>query len=768
MDDSNEEKGEVLSGQARGSSWELPSLFEREEEFLELIDQNPQPLMIADRESLQFLAVNKAASTHYGFSPEEFLSMDLQRISPQDDLPILTLFQSSNPKTPVLCSICGDIREHRKRESEFVEIGLCRHVRRDGSLILVKVFAQAIRFQQRTVWLILVKDVTAREREHETLQLLVDVVAAAAEAPDTYAITSRCLETICKGTGWPVGQAWFLDEEKIALVCSSSYYSDFDIRDFRAESLVTSLLRGADLPGKVWASNAPVWLDGSGLEMQTARLAAARKVGLNSAFGFPIYDKDQLIAIFEFFSAESRLPDRHLLEALEKVGVHLAVVFQRKKEEQALRHQAFHDLLTGLPNRVLFKDRLTQALAQALRKKQSLALVFLDIDHFKEINDTYGHHVGDELLKAIAMRLCACLRETDTVVRLGGDEFVILLTEIVEDTPRVAQKILDAFRPVFKIDGHKLHVTTSVGVSVFPYDGKDGRTLMKNADVALYRAKENGRNNYQMYTPAMTASAVARLNLENNLRRAIKNHEFSLYFQPLIEMKSGAILSAEALLRWEHPELGLFMPEEFIPLAEDTGLITPIWEWALRSACLQLKSWQEAQIGPRAINMNISSYQFKHPKLVPNVMKILEETGVDPKTLIFEITEGMAMKADFAATLLLEFRHQGIQISIDDFGTGYSSLGQLKRFPIDYLKIDPCFVRELPTDSNDQAIVTSIIALAHGLHMKVIAEGVETVEQLNVLRTLQCDAVQGYLICRPMPVKQLTNLFRHGFDALPG
>lgn len=729
---------------------DLARLREREHQFLRLFERTPNPILIADRETLQFLAVNEAAVLHYGFTCEEFLSKGLVDIRPQEDVP----------------AFLEEIAKYQVENPEFIEMGLRRHMMKDGSLLLVEIFAQATTFQQRPVWLIQVKDVTERERAQETLKLLIDVTAAAAEAQDVYAITARCLESICKLTGWPVGQAWFLDERENLLLCSSSFCSDRDIRDFRSDSLMMKVEKGVGLPGQVWQKGSPIWIDDLTKSNNLPRFALAAKAGLKAAFAFPIRDAKKLIAIFEFLSTVSHHPDRYLLDAFEKLGLHLAIVFQRKWEEDIIRHQAYHDVLTGLPNRILFKDRIAQALAHAHRNQKKLAMLFLDLDRFKMINDTHGHHVGDELLQDVSTRLAGCLREMDTIARLGGDEFMVLLPEIdqVEDAAKVAQKILGSFEPTFDIQGHKFHITTSIGISLFPHDGEDAQTLMKNADVALYRAKEKGRNNYQLYTPAMTANAVMRLNLENNLRRAIRNQEFSLHFQPQLDLRSGSIIAAEALLRWEHPALGVFMPEEFIPVAEDTGLITPIWEWALRHACLQLRDWKQARIGPQALSMNISSYQFQHSHLVPVVTQILDETGVDPHDLILEITEGMAMKADYAISLLRGFKEMGIRISIDDFGTGYSSLGQLKRFPIDYLKIDPFFVRELTTDPNDQAIVTSIITLAHGLHMQVIAEGVERIAQLNALRDLGCDAIQGFLICRPMPADQLTSRFQQGLE----
>lgn len=727
-------------------------LREREHQFLRLFEYNPNPILITDRDTLRLLAVNQAAVLYYGFTVEEFLAKTLADLRPEEDIPAF-------------------VHEWKTtHDGDFVEAGQRRHMKKDGSILLVEIFGQATTFQGQPAWLILVKDITERERAQDTLRLLIDVTAAAAEAHDVYAIASRCLERICKLTKWPVGQAWFHDPRNNFLFCSSySYYSELDISEFRNRSLITNFEIGEGLPGKAWESGVSVWIDDLTKETNQVRFPLAIQAGLKSGFAFPIKDGDKLIAIFEFFTSESHLPDRHLLDAFDKLAMHLAIVFQRKWEEEAIRHQAYHDVLTGLPNRVLLKDRIAQALAHAHRNQQQLAMLFLDLDRFKIINDTHGHQVGDMLLQEVSSRLSSSLRGMDTIARLGGDEFMVLLPEVdqVESAAKVAQKILLGFEPVFDIDGHKFHVTTSIGISLFPHDGQDAQTLMKNADVALYRAKEKGRNNYQLYTPAMTANAIARLNLENNLRRAIQEQEFSLHFQPQVSLKDRKVFAVEALLRWESPDQGLFMPQEFIPVAEDTGLITPIWEWALRDACKQLKSWN-GSMKPPSLSMNISSFQFQHPHLVQVVSRILAETGFDPRELTLEITEGMAMKADFAIALLREFKSMGIKISIDDFGTGYSSLGQLKQFPIDYLKIDPYFVREVATDPSDQAIVNSIIALAHGLKMQVIAEGVETHSQLQALRQLHCDSIQGFLVARPVPLQQLTPLLEKGLEGILG
>lgn len=426
----------------------------------------------------------------------------------------------------------------------------------------------------------------------------------------------------------------------------------------------------------------------------------------------------------------------------------------RRKAEQTLQHQAYHDALTGLPNRMLLNDRLTLTLAHAHRSQQMVALLFLDLDRFKKINDTLGHNVGDRLLQAVAKRLTALVREGDTVARMEGDEFILLLPGIAraEDVARIARRILEAFKHPWMLDGQELHITASIGIALYPGDGEDAETLLKNAGIAMYRAKKQGRNNYQLYNQIMNVRTTKRLALGNSLRHALEREEFVVYYQPQVNISTGEITGVEALVRWQHPDLGLLSPAEFIPLAEETGLIIPIGEWVLRTACAQNKAWQDAGYRPVTVTVNISARQFQQQNLVETVGRVLKETGLDPHYLVLEITESAAMQnADLTIATLRSLKEIGIHISIDDFGTGYSSLSYLKYFPLDTLKIDGSFVQDLTTDPNNAAIVTAIITMAHSLKLKVIAEGVETQEQFTFLKQQKCDGIQGYLFSEPLP-----------------
>ncbi|HEX8409603.1 MAG TPA: EAL domain-containing protein [Thermoanaerobaculia bacterium] len=454
----------------------------------------------------------------------------------------------------------------------------------------------------------------------------------------------------------------------------------------------------------------------------------------------------------------------NLLDNAEVGGIVLNSrdITARKQDEEMIRHLAYFDALTGLPNRMLFDDRLAQALAHSRRRgARGLAIMCLDLDRFKTINETLGHGAGDELLRAVASSLSATLREEDTVARLGGDEFLFLLPEVddVEDAARVARKILTVLEAPFSVHGHELHLTASVGIAMFPLDGDDAETLIRNADTALYRAKKQGGNRYQLYAPAMNAIAYKRLVLENSLRRAIEREEFRLHYQPLVSLHDGRVVGVEALIRWQHPELGLVSPAEFIPLAEETGLVVPLTHWVLRTACRQMKEWQAVGLALMTVAVNISAQRFSAANLPVAVAEALTAAGLDGRHLCLELTESVMME-DVEETIatLLELKKLHVKISIDDFGTGYSSLSYLKRLPIDTLKIDQSFVRNTPADADDAAIAKLIISMAHHLNLSVVAEGVETEEQLRLLRSQQCDIMQGYLVSKPLPGAEMTEM----------
>lgn len=445
------------------------------------------------------------------------------------------------------------------------------------------------------------------------------------------------------------------------------------------------------------------------------------------------------------------------------VIVNCREITQRKEAEETIRHLAYHDALTGLPNRALLGDRLTVALAKARRSNETLALIFIDLDEFKLVNDTLGHTVGDELLRGAASRLTLLLREGDTVSRVGGDEFIVLLSDVdrPEDALQIAERMRENLKEPYQINSLELGVTASIGISIYPDDGDDEASLLRNADTAMYRAKDAGRDNCQLYTSSMGDALRLRVTLETELRAAIEQEQLVVYYQPIVELASGEIVGCEALVRWQHPERGLVLPGEFIEVAERTGLITPPSEWVLHKASADNQEWQGSGLRPIPVAVNVSSRRFQHTGFGEITRRTLADTGLDPHCLHLEITEGTIMEDVVrGAAVLKSLRDSGIRISIDDFGTGYSSLSYPRSLPIDAVKIDRSFVSGIGVHSEDAAVITAIIALAASLHLEVIAEGIETVEQLDFLREHHCRQGQGFLFARPMPAADFKALMK--------
>jgi diguanylate cyclase (GGDEF)-like protein/PAS domain S-box-containing protein len=440
-----------------------------------------------------------------------------------------------------------------------------------------------------------------------------------------------------------------------------------------------------------------------------------------------------------------------------------------KQSQERIEYLAHHDVLTGLPNRHLLNDRLEHAIQRAHRNKTLVAVMFLDLDNFKSINEGLGHPVGDKVLKVAADRLDQVVRDEDTVARIAGDEFSIILEDIVdtESVAILASKILAAYASPFNIDHHELHVSASIGISLYPDDGDDVTSLVKNADAAMHQAKDKGKGCYCFYTQALTSAALDRLHLENQLRKALAQDEFKLFYQPQYALNTGKLIGAEALIRWQNKELGLVSPDKFIPLAESTGLILPIGEWVLYEACRQIKTWHDDGLDLPRMGVNVAGQQVQHGDIVHTVKSVLEATSLDPMYLELEITESFIMRqAEEAISTLRALKELGVTLAIDDFGTGYSSLSYLKILPINKLKVDRSFVKDIPNDKNSEAIVRAVIVLGKSLQLEVIAEGVETEAQEAFLKSEACDEVQGFYYSRPVPADEFTKILQLSMESV--
>jgi diguanylate cyclase (GGDEF)-like protein len=484
----------------------------------------------------------------------------------------------------------------------------------------------------------------------------------------------------------------------------------------------------------------------------------ALRYGLKSCWSNPVCDTQQnVLAVFAIYFRKNCSPSEWDIQLMEHAVNLIRSVIQHFQSEERVSFLRFHDELTGLPNRKLFQEKLNIAINLYTKKHgKMLAVLYFDLDQFKLINDTLGHKIGDILLKGVAERLKSCIRDNDVASRQGSDEFSLLLNNVSKrEVTVIAERINDILAKSFEIEDQEIFVTPSIGISLYPFDGNNADELMRKADIAMNQVKTIGSNNYQFYEPLWDRKTNERLSIENDLRKAIDRNEFKLHYQPIIDIATNKINGVEALIRWDHPTLGGIPPDKFIPIAEETGLIVTIGEWVVNTACHQLKNWQDSGLPILTISVNISIRQFYQPNLVPMIAQNLKESGIDPICLTIEITESMTMDVEKAITILRDLKNLGVKISIDDFGTGYSSLSYLKKFPIDYLKIDRSFIRDIDKSKDDESIATAILLMGKTLGLNIIAEGVETSEQLGILRSHNCNEAQGYLFSKPISNDEL-------------
>jgi diguanylate cyclase (GGDEF)-like protein/PAS domain S-box-containing protein len=669
-----------------------------EERYRDLFEASPLPMWVWDDATLDILAVNQAAVDHYGYTRDEFLLMNVRDVWEPTD--------------------AARYEEHIRNRADRNNLQLLRrHRTRDGRIIDVEVTARGFVLSGRAVWLTLVNDITDRKRAEAALRESEEQFKQLADnIPQVFWITDiRHRDTIYISPaaalmlGRPLEELYRRRNALVKAVHPEDRRRVHDARRF-------AMRGGYDETYRV------VRPDG------TIRWVNDR--------AFPVHDGSGKVYRIAGIAED---------------------VTEKKFAEEQLMQLAHYDVLTRLPNRALFYDRMKQALAQAKRNQWTVGVMFIDLDRFKNVNDTLGHSVGDQLLQQVSERLSKSVRAGDTVGRLGGDEFAIVLSNFssAQDANLVAQKIMAEFDEPFRLEGSDIYVTASIGITLYPNDSLDQDTLIKNADAAMYRAKEAGRNSYQFYTSGMNERAVETLSLESNLRRALERNEFLLHFQPKASVTDGHIIGTEALLRWQHPERGLLSPGEFMPVLEETGLIAPAGNWVLRSVCAQIKAWERQGIVLLPVAVNLSARQFIARDFGPTIRRLLEEHKIDPILLELEITESSLMTNTEDAARTLEYLSAlGVGLAIDDFGTGYSSLSYLKRFPLDALKIDRSFVRDITNDVDDATITRAVISMAHNLSLKVIAEGVETEAQLAFLAEHGCDQIQGYYFSRPLPADE--------------
>jgi diguanylate cyclase (GGDEF)-like protein/PAS domain S-box-containing protein len=667
-----------------------------EDRYRRLFEQHPHPMWLYDPVSLAVLAVNESAMRHYGYSRQEFLSMTLKDLRPAEDVPAL-LQAVERPGSQ------GNTFRHRKK---------------DGSLIHVDIASRDFQFSDRAARLVLANDVTEKMLAEEQLRLAARALENTAEGVMIFSEQRRIIfvnRAFTRITGYSFAEAMGQNADFLR---STEDDAGFDER-------VWSQIRDTGS----WQGEVSRRRKDGAIYPEWRSISAVRDAAGNTT---------HFVAVFSDIS-------------------------QANEAKERLQFLAHHDALTGLPNRVLFKERVQEALNRANRHGRPVGVLFIDLDRFKDINDSLGHAMGDQLLQAVTTRLKACVRATDIVARLGGDEFTVLVEDLGDSqhAARVAEKVRAALADAFVLGGQQAFVSASIGVTCYPQDGSDAETLLKNADAAMYRAKESGRDNFQFFSAEMNARALDRLVMTNSLRAALERDEFRLHYQPIFDLASGRLNAVEALVRWQHPKEGLVPPGRFIPIAEETGLIAPLGEWVLRTACARMKAWIDAGIAPRRMAVNLSARQFKQKDLTQRIAAILQETGLAPQFLELELTESMVMADPAEAEKVLHQLHDsGITLAIDDFGTGYSSLSYLKRFPIDFLKIDRSFVRDIPQNTDDVAIARSIIALAKGLDLRVIAEGVETQEQRTFLDMEGCEEAQGYLLGKPAAADAIERMLR--------
>ncbi|OGB27251.1 MAG: hypothetical protein A3I66_10050 [Burkholderiales bacterium RIFCSPLOWO2_02_FULL_57_36] len=638
---------------------------------------------------------------------------------------------------------------------------------REGQEFPIELSFSDVRFNNKREFIACIRDRSESKRNEDLItgqNRILRMITGGSDLDETLTAINRLIEdqtpdALCSililndaGTQFETGAAGSLPEGYLRIACAQSNARNLGARGAAVHLKIPVI--STDI------ASDPLWIDCRGQALEH---------GLRACFSWPIFGRlGQVLGVFAIYHRKPGEPTELELRLIQVTTDLAGLAIDSRRSEERIRYLAHYDELTGLPNRTMFSQVLSQVLVRAGRSSNQVGILFMDLDRFKNINDTLGHESGDRMLQEVAKRIRGAVSDVDTVARLGGDEFVVLIENFNEPSALVnlAKKLIDQLAVPMVIEGRDFHQTVSIGISSYPTDGSNAQTLIKNADMAMYRAKESGRNNYRFYSAQMGAGSLERMTLESELRRAIEQNEFILHYQPKANIESGKIVGVEALVRWQHPEKGLLSPLKFISLAEETGQIVAIGQWVLQSACRQLRAWQDDGLPQIRIAVNLSARQFAHDDLLSDIAVALRQSGLSPDMLELEITESMVMdNAGKAIRILNELKAMGVRISMDDFGTGYSSLANLKRFPLDSVKVDRSFIRDIPEEANDAAITHAIIAMAHALKLTVIAEGVETEDQLAFLREHGCDEIQGYYFSRPLSARTFQHFFEQHHSA---
>lgn len=735
---------------ASGGAEEVPL-----EQYRLAFERNPQPMWVYDLDSLSFIAVNDAAIEHYGYSREEFLAMTIRDIRPASDLPA--------PGQNIEFDLQGLERS-----------GVWRHRKRDGTVIDVEIDSWELTFADRRARVALAHDVTARRNAENAQRAQVVVAQRLAESATLEEGGPKVLDGLGSTMGWDAAVMWKLDQADGVMRLDSFWGQP--MADALAQAELehalgeTAFRSGEGWVGRAWESCEPVCEENGPDPSDTTCEAALARASVHREVAVPVLSGEDVLGALEFFSGPHRHIGDDVLRTLTIASAQLGQFLERKRAEQELAYQALHDPLTQLPNRALSVDRLKLALARSRRRRTSVAVLLLDIDNFKVINDSLGHRAGDELLIMLASRIGAALRPGDTVSRFGGDEFVVIGDQIAgdEDAIRLAERINAVFAEPFVLGNGAQFMSASIGIAISRESEFGPEELIRDADSAMHRAKERGRGHYEVFDKVMHARMLGRLRTENELREALRREELSLFYQPVVSLPGCGVVGVEALVRWNHPERGMVPPIEFIGLAEESGLILPIGNWVLRQACRQAAEWRASrpELPAVTVSVNVSAKQVHQGSLDRVVEQVLCETGLDASLLKLELTESVLLEeVDGLHETLDNVNAQGVQLALDDFGTGYSALGYLHRFPIQTLKIDRSFVAGIGVDAKRSAIVQAVIDMARALDIEVVAEGVETAKQARLLFDLGCAYAQGFYFARPAPVEQVGALL--GPDVLP-